>query len=288
MSKWKQLVLAIYLAASRRARLRAHREAADNGKCPISILFYHRVADFEPNDWTISNSQFLKQIDWLEENCEIISLYEAQQRIKNGVNRKRAVCITFDDGYADNCLEALPMLIRRDIPFTYFVATNHVAKGIPFPHDVKAGTPLATNTIDQIQALANAGVEIGAHTRNHADLGLIQDEDQLVDELIGSKEDIESWTGEAVRYFAFPYGQTCNLNTHAVELAKISGLLGVCSAYGGYNFPGDSSYHLQRIHGDPEMVRLENWLTVDPRKFRIEKADIESQEVGRELLGEPA
>jgi hypothetical protein len=51
-------------------------------------------------------------------------------------------------------------------------------------------------------------------------------------------------------------------------LARRAGYQGACSAYGGYNWPGDDHFHLQRIHADPEMLRLKNWLTIDPRKER--------------------
>ena len=44
-----------------------------------------------------------------------------------------------------------------------------------------------------------------------------------------------------------------------------AGYDGVCSAYGGYNFPGDDAFHLQRYHADPSLLRLKNWLTVDRR-----------------------
>ena len=74
--------------------------------------------------------------------------------------------------------------------------------------------------------------------------------------------------GRPVRYFAFPYGHYHNLTTESFELAYASGYRGVCSAYGGYNFPGDDSFHLQRIHPDNDLLHLKNWLTVDPRKLR--------------------
>ena len=51
------------------------------------------------------------------------------------------------------------------------------------------------------------------------------------------------------------------------QLAREAGFAGVCSAYGGYNVPGDDPFHLQRIHADPDIIRLKNWLTVDPRKL---------------------
>jgi hypothetical protein len=52
-------------------------------------------------------------------------------------------------------------------------------------------------------------------------------------------------------------------------MAKQAGYEGVCSAYGGYNFPGDDAFHLQRIHGDDDMLRMKNWLSVDPRKLAV-------------------
>ena len=71
-----------------------------------------------------------------------------------------------------------------------------------------------------------------------------------------------------MRYFAYPYGHHHNLTSESFELAQRSGYRGICSAYGGYNFPGDNAFHLQRIHPDNDLIRLKNWLTVDPRKLR--------------------
>ena len=135
------------------------------------VLFYHRVADEHPNDWTMSTRTFATQIDWLRPRFDLVSLAEAQARIASGRNRIPTACITFDDGYADNMRFAVPLLLKYHIPFTYFVSTNHVLGGKPFPHDVAIGQPLAPNTPSQLRELAAAGVEIGGHTRSHADLG---------------------------------------------------------------------------------------------------------------------
>ena len=117
--------------------------------------------------------------------------------------------------------------------------------------------------------MAAAGVEIGAHTRTHADLGSIDNFDQLYDEVATATHDLEKMVDRPVRYFAFPFGLQANLNSTVFQIARDAGLSGVCSAYGGYNFPGDDPFHLQRIHGDADMLRLRNWLSVDPRKIRM-------------------
>lgn len=243
--------------------------AAGNNAAPVMVLFYHRVADRQQNDWTIPTRTFIRHIKWLRDRFDMVSLEEAQNRIHAG-NSRPAVCVTFDDGYADNCDVALPWLIEQQIPVTYFVTSGNVLSGEPFPHDRSAGIDLPPNTVEQIESLAEQGVEIGAHTRTHADLGMIADETALRYEVMGSVADLEEITGKPVRYFAFPFGLHANLNGRAFAIAREAGLRGVVSAYGGYNYPGDDAFHLQRIHGDPEFLRLKNWVTVDPRK-RIEK-----------------
>ena len=141
--------------------------------------------------------------------------------------------------------------------------------GLPFPHDVALGLPAPPNTIAQLRAMAEHGVEIGSHTRTHPNLGEITDAEEIYDEVVGGKLELESALGRAVRYFAFPFGLAANLNTVAFQMAHDAGFEGVCSAYGGYNFPGDDAFHLQRIHGCPQLVRLQNRVTLDPRKLNV-------------------
>jgi peptidoglycan/xylan/chitin deacetylase (PgdA/CDA1 family) len=267
LSPWKSSVLGAYYYATLPARWCVNQQAVRTETAPVMVIFYHRVADESPNDWTISSSQFRAEVDWLETNFDLVSLDEAQRRVQQG-NKRPSVSITFDDGYAENCDEALPLLISRNIPCTYFVTSHYVQTGEPFPHDVALGKPLAPNTLKQLASLTDAGISIGGHTRTHADLGKISDESQLHDEIVGGRDELERSLGIKIRHFAFPYGLHQNLNVAAFRIAEEAGFAGVCSAYGGYNTPGDDPFHLQRIHADPELVRLKNWLTVDPRKVR--------------------
>jgi peptidoglycan/xylan/chitin deacetylase (PgdA/CDA1 family) len=268
MTALKDPLIGMYYLATLplRRRLAAQREV--EGRAPITALFYHRVADEHANDWTIATDRFKAQIDWLRERFEIVSLEEAQRRMSAATNRTPAVTITFDDGYADNCRAAIPWLIEQCVPFTYFVATGHVAHGRPFDHDARRGCPLEPNTPAQLRDMAAAGVELGAHTRNHVNLGAVADHAKLNDEIVGAKRELEDLVGRAVRYFAFPFGLHANLSDAAFQAAFCAGYWGVCSAYGDYNLPGDDPFHIHRIHGDPSWPRFCNALTADPRKFR--------------------
>jgi peptidoglycan/xylan/chitin deacetylase (PgdA/CDA1 family) len=112
------------------------------------------------------------------------------------------------------------------------------------------GRRLAPNNLEQLRAMAAAGVEIGSHAYTHTDLGNITDRRLLQYEVVEAKQRLQDALGRPVRYFAFPYGLYANLNPVAFELAREAGYLGVCSAYGGFNFPGDDPFHLQRIPAD--------------------------------------
>ncbi|MCA9259914.1 MAG: polysaccharide deacetylase family protein [Planctomycetales bacterium] len=264
---YRDPLLGMYYVATLPMRKHDAARRSANGKAPVISLFYHRVAETHRNDWTISFDRFRSQIEWARDRYEIIDLPTAQQRIARGENHQPAVCLTFDDGYYDNFQEAVPWLLAEKIPFTYFVTTQPMIDGEPFPHDEAAGRPLSPNTPQQIADLAAAGVEIGAHTRTHCNIGAIDDEETLYDEIVGSKQDLETLTGKPVRYFAFPYGMPQNMSEASFRVAFRAGFWGVCSAYGGYNAPGDDCFHIQRIHGDPSWAQFRNWMTLDPRKI---------------------
>jgi peptidoglycan/xylan/chitin deacetylase (PgdA/CDA1 family) len=115
------------------------------------------------------------------------------------------------------------------------------------------------------------GVEIGAHTRTHCDLGAIFDPVRLHDEVVGARDDLQAELGIRIRYFAYPYGMRPNLSREVFQLAHDADYEAACSAYGGLNFPGDDAFHIQRLHGDLSMARFKNNLTFDPRKLHIER-----------------
>jgi peptidoglycan/xylan/chitin deacetylase (PgdA/CDA1 family) len=301
MPLWKQLLLSLYYHATYPARAWYFEREASAGHLPAIVLCWHRIADDGANPWTISNAMFIRQIRWLSRNFQFVSLEEAQRRIGCNCGKgdsprpacgrcpperpegcfaqmgtvpfsaRPCVSVTFDDGYADNCRQAMPLLIRERIPCTYFVTLRNVAQEEPFSHDLAMGHRLAPNTLEQLRSLAAAGVEIGAHGYTHADLGVAADHNVLHREIVAARQRLQAAVDRPVRYFAFPYGQYANLSPAAFELAKEAGYAGVCSAYGGFNFPGDDPFHLQRIIADGVMVRLKNWVTMDPRKLRTRR-----------------
>ncbi|WP_197203375.1 polysaccharide deacetylase family protein [Crateriforma conspicua] len=270
MSLFRQIAIdarAHLMGPLRRRRL---KRLARDGAAPLNVPFYHRVATSHPNPWTIHPDQFRRHIDYLMDHLQPVDLATVQHRVEAGVNHHPTFTVTFDDGYADNMDDALPMLAERQIPTTYFVTSDHISTGRPFAHDVKAGQPLPVNTVGHVREICDAGIEIGLHTKRHVDFAKINTTAQVDDEIIGGKKDLEDMIGRPVRYFAVPFGMPPQITSAVVDAAHRAGLKGLCSAFGAYNLVGRDSYHIRRFHGDPQFGRFVNWLSFDPRKASAE------------------
>ena len=97
----------------------------------LSILIYHRVIrerdPMRPEVPTVD--EFAWQMQLLQQHFTVLPLREAVQRLKQNRLPPRAVCVTFDDGYADTATVALPVLQRFGIPVTVFVAAAFLNGG---------------------------------------------------------------------------------------------------------------------------------------------------------------
>jgi glycosyltransferase involved in cell wall biosynthesis len=270
MRKIWQSIIDARTTMSLPVRAKRLRQLADQGQSPMSVLFYHRVADTHPNTWTISCEEFHRHILLCRNNTEFISLAELQKRSAERFNSQPTSTITFDDGYAENWQFAIPYLIREKIPCTYFVSLGNVLTSTPFPHDKAAGQPLPINTVDELRAMADGGIEIGLHTRTHFDFSRPATPQQIRSEIIEAAAELSDLIGRPIRYFAFPFGLPKQLSPAVIEAVKEAGMQGYCSAYGAYNFPDNDNFHIRRIHGDPDFALFRNWMTYDQRKVRLE------------------
>jgi peptidoglycan/xylan/chitin deacetylase (PgdA/CDA1 family) len=103
----------------------------DHGR-RLLILTYHRVLDRpDPmiDDGGLDVAGFDAQSRVLAANFNVLRLDEALQRLASASLPPRAVALTFDDGYADNYTNALPILSRHGLTATFFVATAFLNGG---------------------------------------------------------------------------------------------------------------------------------------------------------------
>lgn len=92
----------------------------------LSIVIYHRVL-LEP-DLLLGQKGDIASFDThlriLSRNFNILPLSQAVKLLRSNTLPSRAVCITFDDGYADNAEIALPILKKYSAVATFFVSSG--------------------------------------------------------------------------------------------------------------------------------------------------------------------
>ena len=108
-----------------------HLMSPAGARARLSVLIFHRVLP-EP-DPLFPDEMHARRFDvlcgWLTSWFKVLPLDEAVARLKAGTLPARAVCITFDDGYADNHHVALPILRRHGLVATFFIATGFLDGG---------------------------------------------------------------------------------------------------------------------------------------------------------------
>ena len=114
--------LRIPLRAARRIKRRIQHRGL--------ILLYHRVAhlDRDPFEQAIAPDVFEDQMATLARDFSPMTLVDMAAAVMEKRLPRRAVAVTFDDGYADNLHAALPLLERYEVPATIFVTSAAVGR----------------------------------------------------------------------------------------------------------------------------------------------------------------
>ncbi len=161
-------------------------------------LVYHKVSDqYEWGVTTTTPGQFKAQMLALKR------LGFSFSRIRDYQATDQAVLVTFDDGYSSIMEFAAPILEEVGGVATVFAISDYVGRKNSwdyFPeHKQVDHMPWA-----DLRQLSDRGWEIGSHGRSHRRLiGLGQD--QVRDELLVSKREIEDQVGEEVTTFCPPF-----------------------------------------------------------------------------------
>ena len=97
----------------------------------LSVLIFHRVLrqpdPLFPDEMDVARFDAL--LGWVRAWFQVLPLDEAARRLADGTLPPRAAALSFDDGYADNHDEALPLLQRHGLPCSFFIATDFLDGG---------------------------------------------------------------------------------------------------------------------------------------------------------------
>jgi peptidoglycan/xylan/chitin deacetylase (PgdA/CDA1 family) len=220
-------------------------------KSPIvRILAFHDIADHLAQE-------FRAEIAMLKERTNVISLDDL---FAGRVSPMRInVAITFDDGYRSWIDHAGPALRELGVPATFFVSSGLVGRSIadPFWRNNVRCESVPTGSLDfaGIRGLAQQGFTIGSHTKNHVNVGEVNDETELRRELVTDKAALEAMTGARVDYFAYPFGTYQNSRIDVVRLLRESGFRGAVTTVSGPNTPATDRFLLRRDLVNPGLSR---------------------------------
>lgn len=117
-------------------------------------------------------------------------------------------------------------------------------------NDDEVGDGFAPMSRAQVQALAGAGHEIGAHSATHAILTRTDDL-ELERELVESRRALEAWVGRPVTGLAYPNGDH---DERVVARARAAGYAWACTTVPGRNAPGHDPMRLRRVDVTPARV----------------------------------
>ena len=164
-----------------------------------SILMYHSVKRNSEHFFTVSPDKFRAQMEFLsKQHREVITFIELLSRMEQHRLRGGEVVITFDDGYRDNFTDAFPILQEYNFPATIFVTTGLIGKrGEHGEEMLTAG--------DMSVMHASGLIDIEPHSVSHPKLAKL-DRALAKQEIIESKEYLETLLTKSCELFAYPYG----------------------------------------------------------------------------------
>jgi peptidoglycan/xylan/chitin deacetylase (PgdA/CDA1 family) len=175
-------------------------------RLPLLVLCYHSVSEEWEHALSVTPAAFREQVTSLAAAGVPPVSAEALAR-----GERRGLHVTFDDAYKD-VLAVLPLLAELGLPTTIFVSTAFADEGRPLAvRELAADAAahpglLATMSWDELRAVAEQGIEVGAHTVSHAHLTQLTDA-ELERELVDSKQRIEDQLGRPARLLAYTYGE---------------------------------------------------------------------------------
>lgn len=211
----------------------------------VPVLMYHAFTAGEERDrWVVPGDTFARQMRLLALlRYRVITLDELAAALRaGGPLPRRGVVITIDDGYRDNLEVALPLLRRHRFPASLFLVSRRVGEANDWDTEgAPAGRPILGDA--EIAELRAGGVHLGAHTRTHPVLSQLDDE-QVREEIGGSRRDLEERLGEPIETLTYPFGVWDDRSLAATAEA---GFLAACTTEARLTQTGDDPLLIPRI-----------------------------------------
>jgi len=222
------------------------------------ILMYHAFdrSRKAAHRYTIPARRFARQLAWLKwRRYHVLTLGELlRYRRAHELPPARSVVLTIDDGYDDIRSIAYPLLRRYGFAATVFLVSGAIGASNRWDGGGElAGRPLLPWPALR-EMMSSGAVTYGAHTRTHIALPQAEPE-RLVDEVAGSRVDLERGLQTSIDTFSWSYGEHDARSVAAVEGARFTG---ACIVQPGLNSAATPCFKLHRIevYGTDSLLRF--------------------------------
>lgn len=210
------------------------------------ILLYHSVGDTDKNDYLklrVDRETFSRQMEYLrKEKYNVITLAQMVNKLNSGkqTQRQKNICITFDDGYADNLTSAAPALKKYGFTATIFITTGYLTGN---SKQKKYWEKWEHLTNDNIRELIASGFEVGSHSLSHSVL-ISLDDINLRREISDSKSVLEKTIKNKTPFLSYPHG---SFNKRVENIVREEGYLAACTSITGFNDNKSNLFALKRV-----------------------------------------
>jgi peptidoglycan/xylan/chitin deacetylase (PgdA/CDA1 family) len=184
---------------------------------------------------------------------------------------KPGLILSFDDGLRTHYDVAAPLLEEHGFVGWFFVPLQFidtpVKQQVAFAreHRIQASAPPPDGRIamswEELRDLARRGHVVGCHTRTHHRLDAGTPPEQLDDEIVAAKADLETRLGSSVDHFCWVGGEERSYSRAAAERIRSAGYRYGWMTCSAPCVAGTSALHLHRTNVEPawplRLVRLQ-------------------------------
>lgn len=150
----------------------------------LSIFIFHRVlSQIDPLFPDEPDARRFDEImGWLSKWFQVLPLDKAVMQLRAGTLPAGSAAITFDDGYADNATNAMPILKRHRLTATFFVATSFL----------DGGRMWNDTLIEAIRGCQNDSLDLNGAGLGYFKLTSVVDRRLAIESLLGRVKHLQS------------------------------------------------------------------------------------------------
>jgi len=205
----------------------------------IPILMYHSISDGN-NPLSVPIKNFEKQMKFMSHNdYKTINLKDLSNLNKYG----KFFIITFDDGYEDVFVNALPILNKYDFTATCFFVSKYIGKHNIWDENKSNYIKLNLMNKEQVYEWSKNGMEIGSHSLDHKNLKDLNYNDKY-SQITEPKRTFNKLFSIDIKTFSYPFGK---IDDQSVEIVQDNYSYAVTTNRSRFTFNKFDNFKLPRI-----------------------------------------